>query len=82
MKRAVITVLIFLSAAAVFDRGRSLPVMTEITLAEPVFVIAIDKDGDDVKLTLIYGKTEADDDGVINAKYVRSATASTAAAAA
>jgi spore germination protein KC len=83
MKRAIITVLIVLSIITAFDRGRSLPRMTEITLAEPVFVIGTDRDNHHSRLTLIFEKIEAGkdtgDDG--SQKYTMSSTASTAAAA-
>jgi spore germination protein KC len=83
MKRAVITVIIVLTVIAAADRGRSFPRMTEITLAEPVFVIGIDKYNDKTKLSLIYEKIEESDEGGgdINQKYIRSAVDSTAASA-
>jgi hypothetical protein len=83
MKRSIITVLIFLTAVTALDRGRSLPRMTEITLAEPVFVIGIDKSGEDTQVTLIYEKIENSDEGGGDSsqKYIRHATASTTAAA-
>jgi len=83
MKSAVITVLIFLAVITAFDRGRSLPRMTEITLAEPVFAIGVDKTHDSTRISLIYEKIEDSDEGGgdVNQKYIQSATASTAAAA-
>ena len=80
MKRAVITVMIVLAVITVSDRGRSFPVMTEITLAEPVLVIGIDRDGNDVHLTLIFENIIGGEESE-SQKYTRSVTASTAAAA-
>jgi spore germination protein KC len=90
VKRAVITVFIVLSVVSAMNRGSSFPSMTEITLAEPVFVIGIDLcRGDDsssespVKVSIIYEKIESGDEGGDSPgkKYTDSAVGSSPAAA-
>jgi spore germination protein KC len=83
MKKSVFTVLIVFAVIVAFNRGHNLPRMTEITLAEPVFVIGVDKSGQDVKLSLIYEKIESSDEGGgdVNKKYTESVTANSASGA-
>lgn len=84
MKKPLITVLIALSVLTAANRERNLPRMTEITLAEPVFVIGVDKGEDDnVIMSLIYERIENADEGAenTNQKFVKSAEGSSAAAA-
>ncbi|MCL1822827.1 MAG: hypothetical protein FWG44_01365 [Oscillospiraceae bacterium] len=84
MKKSIITVLIIFTVLLASSKARLLPRMTEITLAEPVFVIALDKtDENQTLLTLIYEKIESADESGENAdkKYIERFTASSAAAA-
>jgi len=84
MKKPLITVLIALSVLTAANRERNLPRMTEITLAEPVFVIGVDKgEGDNVIMSLIYERIENADEGAenTNQKFAKSAEGSSAAAA-
>jgi len=83
MKNSVITVLIVLSVIAVISRGNHLPRMTEITLAEPVFIIGLDRHNDDAQVSIVYEKIEAADEGGgdMNQKYTDFAVSSSPAAA-
>ncbi|MCL2077107.1 MAG: hypothetical protein FWH08_01720 [Oscillospiraceae bacterium] len=94
MKRAVITAAIVLIIIAAVNRGKALPKMTEITLAEPVFVLGVDKvahfenseysENMDVRFSVVYEKIESNDEGGddnTNRKYTQSAEASSSAAA-
>ncbi|MDR2531797.1 MAG: hypothetical protein LBC82_03035 [Oscillospiraceae bacterium] len=85
MKHALITVLVALAVVAAMNRESSFPRMTEITLAEPVFVIGIDRQpgGSGVIVSIVYEKIEASDEGgdSPNQKYTDSAEGSSVAAA-
>ncbi|MCL2019301.1 MAG: Ger(x)C family spore germination C-terminal domain-containing protein [Oscillospiraceae bacterium] len=86
MKRSVITVLIIFLVVGIMGGGHSLPHMTEITLAEPIFLIGLDranKSAQASKVSIIYEKIEAADEGgdSVNQKHTDSAEASSPAAA-
>jgi spore germination protein KC len=96
MKQSVITVLVVFAVIAVMSNARYFPRMTEITLAEPVFVIAIDRHdnadrqaaGADLgasssRVTIVYEKIENSDEGGsdLNQKYIDFSTGTSPAAA-
>jgi len=83
MKHSIITVLIALSVIAVISRDRYFPRMTEITLAEPVFIIGLDRHNDDAQVSIVYEKIEAADEGGgdMNQKYTDFAISSSPAGA-
>ncbi|MCL2638506.1 MAG: hypothetical protein FWD48_09070 [Oscillospiraceae bacterium] len=90
MKNAILTVIIiFIVIAVTGGHARYFPRMTEITLAEPVFVIGIDRRvaGDGIgassKVSIIYEKIESADEGGgdVNQRYVDYTEGSSPAAA-
>jgi spore germination protein KC len=83
MKQSVITVLIVFCVIAVMSNARYFPRMTEITLAEPVFVIAIDRQDNNSRVSIVYERIESVDEGGgdVNQKYVEHTVGTSPAAA-
>jgi Ger(x)C family germination protein len=83
MKQSIITVIIVFIVIAVMSNARYFPRMTEITLAEPVFVIGIDRHDNSARVSIVYEKIEGADEGDNNAnkKFVDYTEGSSPAAA-